>query len=101
MNRELGADFDVAQFRHEAIFDATESRIEMHLIACSTMDVHIGSAHFHFNDGESILTEYSHKYTVQSFASLAAQAGLHSEKVWTDPGQLFSVQYLSNQNADQ
>lgn len=100
LNRELGADFDVAQFRHEAIFDEAESRIEMHLIACSTMDVRIGSAHFHFDDGESILTEYSHKYTEQSFASLAAQAGLQIMKVWTDPAQLFSVQYLSNQGAE-
>jgi dimethylhistidine N-methyltransferase len=101
LNRELGADFNVAQFRHEATFDEAASRIEMHLIASSAMDVRIGSAHFHFDDGESILTEYSHKYTVQSFSSLAAQAGLHSEKVWTDPAQLFSVQYLSNQGAKQ
>lgn len=97
LNRELGANFDVAQFRHEAIFDEAESRIEMHLIACKSMDVTIDSTRFHFEDGESILTEYSHKYTVQSFANLASQAGLHSEKVWTDREQLFSVQYLSNQ----
>ena len=71
----------------------------MHLFACRAMDVHIDAATFHFADGESILTEYSHKYTPQSFETLAAQAGLRSTKIWTDPQALFSVQYLSIMNA--
>jgi dimethylhistidine N-methyltransferase len=95
LNRELGADFELQQFRHQATFDETESRIEMHLFACSAMAVHIAGETFHFDAGESILTEYSHKYTLHSFADLAAQVGLQCVKVWTDPENLFSVQYLT------
>ena len=95
LNRELGADFDIAQFRHEAVFDEVESRIEMLLFARQAMDVHIAGKTIHFERGESILTEYSHKYTPQSFAQLAAEAGLETRRVWTDSESLFSVQYLT------
>ena len=44
-------------------------------------------------DGEAILTEYSHKYTLEGFARMAHDAGFEVEKVWTDPEKLFSVQY--------
>ncbi|MFT5172329.1 MAG: dimethylhistidine N-methyltransferase [Gammaproteobacteria bacterium] len=95
MNREIDADFDVDQFRHQAIFDEHESRIEMHLHALQEMDVHIADNTFHFSEGESILTEYSHKYTLESFAQLADQAQLQVSQVWTDIDSLFSVQYLT------
>ena len=95
LNREIGADFKVDQFRHQAIFNETESRIEMRLHACQKMDVHIADNTFHFNGGEAILTEYSHKYTLESFAQLAAHANLQVSEVWSDPGSLFSVQYLT------
>ena len=49
----------------------------------------------HFEKGESILTEYSHKYTLEAFGKLAARAGLETRCVWTDPQNLFSVQYLT------
>ncbi len=45
--------------------------------------------------GEGILTEYSHKYTLEGFAEMAKRAGFHVAKVWTDPQNLFSVQYLT------
>ena len=95
LNRELGADFDVSQFRHEAIFNTMESRIEMLLFARREMDVHIAGSTFHFAQDEAILTEYSHKYTLESFANLALEAGLQVTRVWTDADALFSVQYLS------
>ena len=95
MNREIGADFDVDQFRHEAIFDEIDSRIEMRLHARREMHVHIAGNTFHFIEGEAILTEYSHKYTLESFAQLADQAQLQVSKVWTDIDSLFSVQYLT------
>ncbi|MDA0231907.1 MAG: L-histidine N(alpha)-methyltransferase [Chloroflexi bacterium] len=95
MNRELDANFDISQFRHEAIFNAEESRIEMYLYARRSMSVCVDGVLFHFAEGESILTEYSHKYTLDSFGDLASQAGLETASVWTDPKSLFSVQYLT------
>ena len=56
-----------------------------------------GIAEIIWNDeieGEAILTEYSHKYTLESFAVMAGQAGFRVEKVWTDDNNLFSVQFL-------
>ena len=59
-----------------------------------TFTVTIDGREFHFAAGEAILTEHSHKYTLTSFARLAADAGFEVEKVWTDQDDLFSVQYL-------
>jgi L-histidine N-alpha-methyltransferase len=95
LNRELGANFDIEQFRHQALFNLDNDRIEMRLFARSAQSVQIADATFHFDKDESILTEYSHKYTLQSFADLATQAQLQISKVWTDPEQQFSVQYLT------
>ena len=44
-------------------------------------------------EGETILTEYSHKYTLEGFADMAQQAGFAVRKAWTDADRLFSVQY--------
>lgn len=95
LNREINSDFDVNQFRHEAVFNEDESRIEMHLFAQQEMKVSINGHRFNFDKGESILTEYSHKYSPDAFVSLAASAGLEALGVWTDSDNLFSVQYLS------
>lgn len=94
LNTELAADFKTSQFRHEAVFNAEESRIEMHLFSEQEQVVCLDGVRFRFEEGESILTEYSHKYSPESFAELAASAGLKPECVWTDKNSLFSVQYL-------
>lgn len=96
LNRELGADFVISQFHHEAIFNEADSRIEMHLFARRQQVVCVDGVKFHFDEGESILTEYSHKYTQDSFEDLARQAGLETVRLWTDSNGLFSVQYLTN-----
>lgn len=95
LNRELGADFDLDAFRHIAIHNPFESRVEMHLISRKRQTVRLGGHTFLFRDGESIRTEYSHKYSRDHFASLAAAAGLRVRQVWTDPQEHFSVQYLT------
>ena len=56
--------------------------------------VHLGDTKIEIADGEAILTEYSHKYTLEGFAEMAGQAGFRIEKVWTDAKSLFSVQFL-------
>ncbi len=94
LNREHDADFELENFRHEAIYDEDHNRIEMRLIALDTQTVNIGDEAFAFEEGEHIVTEHSHKFGVGQFAELAAQAGFDVRSVWTDDDQLFSVQYL-------
>lgn len=93
LNRELGADFDLDRFRHEAVYNADAGRIEMYLVSTVDQQVAVAGASIAFAAGERICTEYSYKYTVESFAALAAAAGLTVEQVWTDADRHFSVQY--------
>jgi L-histidine Nalpha-methyltransferase len=95
INRELGADFDLAGFRHLAYFNEAEHRIEMHLVSEQEQQVTIDGQVFSFQKGQSILTEYSHKYTIEHFQRLAEEAGFHCVKTWIDDDQLFSVHYLA------
>ncbi len=101
INNELGADFAVDQFRHEAIFNEEESRIEMHLFSEQDQTVCLDGVRFRFAEGESILTEYSHKYTLEAFERLAKRAGLLTRCVWTDSKDLFSVHYLTPTSGSQ
>jgi dimethylhistidine N-methyltransferase len=95
LNREYGSDFDLQSWSHNARYNETEGRIEMRLISSAMQTVNIGQEAIVINKGEAILTEYSHKYTLSGFATMAEQAGLEVARVWTDPGQLFSVQYCT------
>jgi dimethylhistidine N-methyltransferase len=94
INRELGADFDVDEFAHRAIYNETAHRIEMHLESLCTQTVALDGHEFRFGRGERIRTEYSHKYTLGGFTDMADRAGFRVEKVWIDEKELFSVQYL-------
>ena len=82
MNRELEADFDLAAFEHRAIWNAAQARIEMHLVSTRDQIVHAAGQAFAFKAGESLHTENSHKFTVQSFTGLAAQAGWKVSHQW-------------------
>jgi len=84
INRELGADFDVAAFRHSAFFNRALSRIEMHLVSGKRQRVRVNGATIEFGAGETIHTENSYKYTVESFQALARSAGWTPVKVFTD-----------------
>ena len=94
MNRELDADFDLRRFSHRARWNDAASRIEMHLVSEREQVVHLDGVEIHFERGEHICTEHSHKYTLEGFAELARRAGLAVRRVWTDRAQRFSVQYL-------
>jgi dimethylhistidine N-methyltransferase len=94
INQELDANFQLNQFGHYAFYNPGQSRIEMHLVSLKNQTVRIGEVEIAFKLGESIWTESSYKYTLEEFAHLAATAGFAVERVWTDPRQLFSVQYL-------
>jgi uncharacterized SAM-dependent methyltransferase len=95
LNREYGSDFDLKSWSHNARYNETEGRIEMRLISSAMQTVNIGQEAVVFNKGEAILTEYSHKYTLGGFAAMAEQAGFEVARVWTDVGQLFSVQFCT------
>ena len=94
LNRDYGTDFNLDAFEHDATYDEDEGRVELRLISDRDQAVNVGDQEIEISDGEAILTEYSHKYTLEGFAEMAAAAGFRVEKVWTDPDQLFSVQYL-------
>ena len=94
INRELGADFDLGQWRHRAIYNATAGRIEMHLISETDQFVHFNEHRFHFRRGEKIITEYSYKYAPEEFAALAAKVGFNFVRMWTDDARLFGVFYF-------
>lgn len=94
INRELGGDFQLEGFRHEAFYDRDRGRVEMHLISTRDQLVTVAGECFEFREGEGIHTECSYKYSVAEFQDLAAQAGFRSAAVWTDPAELFSVHYL-------
>jgi dimethylhistidine N-methyltransferase len=94
INQELDADFQLNHFGHYAFYNPGQSRVEMHLVSLKNQTVRIGDIEISFKLGESIWTESSYKYTLEEFAHLARAAGFTVERVWTDPRQLFSVQYL-------
>lgn len=94
INRELGADFDLAGFRHRARWHPLAERIETRLVGQRDQDVHVAGHAFHFSEGEALLVELSCKYTLAGFARLAARASLRVAGVWTDPEDRFSVQWL-------
>ena len=95
INCELGADFPLDRFHHYAFYNPREGRVEMHLVSLADQTVHVGDAAFSFAVGESIWTESSYKYRLADFAAMAGAAGFAVEQVWTDPQELFSVQYLT------
>ncbi len=93
LNREFGANFNPDHFRHRAVYDEEFDRMELNLVSECEQVVRIENVSFHFEKGEALLTEHSHKYTLEQFSGMARRAGFLVDTVWTDPEQLFSVQY--------
>jgi len=94
LNREFRANFDVDAFAHSARYNEEEGRIEIRLVSERDQQFRLGGESFSIDRDEAILTEYSHKYTLEGFAAMAATAGFRVERVWMDAERLFSVQYL-------
>ena len=95
VNNLLDANFDVDNFDHHAFYDAGQRRIEMHLVSNEDHIVRVDGTAIAFSKGESIHTENSYKYTLESFTALAAEAGFAVQRSWVDDEQLFSVHYLN------
>jgi dimethylhistidine N-methyltransferase len=94
INRELGANFDTDRFRHVAFFNPTASRIEIYIESLVAQRVRVCDRIVDFAAGERIHTEYSYKYTVESFQTLAFSAAWRPQGCWLDPDRLFSVHLL-------
>jgi len=93
INRETGSDFNLEKWGHNAFYNSEENRIEMHLESRSEQLIKINGTRVKVAKGESILTEYSYKYTIEAFRELVADF-YKVETVWTDRDNLFSIQYL-------
>ncbi len=94
INRELEGSFDLAGFRHEAIYDPREGRVEMHIVSMRDQAVRIRGLSFRFFAGETIHTENSYKYSIGQFQDISCSAGWLPGRVWTDDQNLFSVHEL-------
>jgi dimethylhistidine N-methyltransferase len=93
INREFDAEFDLASFAHCALWNHRDSRIEMHLRSLRRQSVRIKSLDcaIDFEEGETIHTENSYKFTPEMIRSLASNAGLGIEQSWSDEREWFSV----------
>lgn len=93
-NRELGAGFDVDAFLHRAVWNAADSRMEMHLVADRDMTVVIDGRRIAFMRGETIHTESSRKYTEGSVRELAGAAGWTVDGFETGPDPAVALALL-------
>jgi dimethylhistidine N-methyltransferase len=94
INRELGADFNLAAFEHHACYNQERSRIEVYLASRKRQKARLLGKTFDFRAGETIHTEYSYKFTLKSFSALARGAGWAPVAVYTDADHYFSVHVL-------
>jgi dimethylhistidine N-methyltransferase len=93
INGELGGDFDINAFAHRAVWNDTESRVEMHLVAARPQRVRIPAADLDiaFEEGEGIWTESSYKYQPNEIAKMLESAGFRRVTQWIDPVDRFAL----------
>lgn len=91
INRELDGDFRLERFAHEARWNSVNSAIEMHLVSLQAQTAVVDGQSFDFEAGETIHTETSRKYGVQTLSAIVESAGWYIEEMWTDPRQSFGV----------
>jgi dimethylhistidine N-methyltransferase len=93
LNWRFQGDFDLAQFQHQAFYNETESRIEMHLLSQCSQVVHLKKLALavNFADQETILTEISRKFNLATMAANLEKHHLQPLHSWTDPQQWFGV----------
>ena len=92
LNREYGSDFDLDAFSHSAIYNESSGRIEIYLISHCNQEVTLGGHRFSFTEGEKIITEYCHKFSLEGFRELASLAGFRHVNTWLDAKRWFSIQ---------
>ncbi|WP_101756925.1 L-histidine N(alpha)-methyltransferase [Oceanicoccus sp. KOV_DT_Chl] len=95
MNKLINSNFSDQQFSHRAFYNQTLQRIEMHLVSDHAQTVNVNGNAIAFDKGETLHTENSYKYTLESFTALSEAAGFTIKRSWLDDDALFSVHYLS------
>lgn len=93
INQELGGEFDLRNFVHQAIYNEGKGRIEMYLVSTCQQSVYVADLNetYHFDKDERIHTENAYKYSLQDIASIADQAGMKIVKQWTDSDRYFNL----------
>lgn len=94
INKELNADFNIDRFEHRVLFNETEKRIEMHLVSTNNQRVTVAGREFFFEEGETIHTENSHKYSLESFREMT-EPYFSDVTTWTDSESKFCIQFLT------
>jgi L-histidine N-alpha-methyltransferase len=96
INRELGANFDLSSFQHEARWNAAERRIEMHLRSKRRQRVQIPAAALRImlDEDETIWTESSHKYNAEEITGMASRTGFRCDGQWIDSEWPFAQNLL-------
>lgn len=95
IRRELEAECNPYQFAHQAFYNESLGRIEMHLVSQQQQSVQVNGHHFDFQPGETVHTECSYKYYPEEFIALANQAGLSLVKHWLAERDMFAVYLLT------
>lgn len=97
INRELGGHFDLARFKHRALYREDVGRVEMHLVSTRRQTVAIDRLGIEvpFEKGESIHTESSYKYSLPEIDALARASGMDVRARWLDERSRFSVNLLA------
>ena len=93
VNRELDADLDIDAFEHRAIWNAAESRVEMHLVSTRSQRVRIEASRLDLTleDGETIWTESSYKYRAKRIVAMLGHAGFREIQQWVDAPDAFAL----------
>lgn len=91
MNRELGGTFALERFRHEARWNEQRSAVEMHLVSLLPQSVDVAGESFAFEEGETIHTESSRKFSVADMAAIASRNGWQLVRSWQDAEDLFAL----------
>ena len=100
INRELDGEIDLSQFDHRAVWNALESRMEMHLVSRADQVLIVGDLRFPIRAGETIHTENSYKFTEPGFADLAERAGWRVGDAWISQDPAFAVFLLQDATAN-
>ncbi len=94
LNREISAEFNICNFQHQARYNKELGRVEMHLVSKLSQIVRVHETIFRFQEGETIHTENSYKYSENEFITLAGRARYKFRQLWKNRKKQFCVYYF-------
>ncbi len=93
LNERFDANICIDDFRHQVRFEPLQSRIELWLRAVRDTEFYLAGEQFSFQENEAILTDYSYKYNLRTFADRLRRCGWLMRRSWTDPDRMFAIVY--------